>query len=247
MKNITLQQKVKHHLSEFALLSFLLLPAYFVLSMNEKNKEAEQTESQQQEVVSESGFELKPSQAEYSAPVAPVLKPIEAQTQQETIPQNKKITYMIRYHNNEPVKLDNDFNCLAVNAYFESRNQTDEGMTWIMWTVRNRVGRYHNKDICDAVLNAQKDEATGRFIKNTAHYSWVADGVQDLTIGTTKKDLEKWEKAKQLAALVLTSMPEEDPTKGATHYHKIGTKAWWISKMEKKLGVVDKHIFYRGW
>jgi spore germination cell wall hydrolase CwlJ-like protein len=147
---------------------------------------------------------------------------------------------------NQVITMDKPENCLAVNAYFEARNQSDIGVEWTMWTVRNRVGRYHNETICDAVLNAKAD-AEGRLLKDKSHYSWTTDNKQELILGKTPEDMKSWKQSYKIAAAVMFKDKRYDPTHGATHYVKVGTKADWIKSMDKKVAQLDDHVFYKGW
>jgi spore germination cell wall hydrolase CwlJ-like protein len=147
---------------------------------------------------------------------------------------------------NQVISMDKPENCLAVNAYFEARNQSDIGAEWTMWTVRNRVGRYHNETVCDAVLNAKAD-VEGRLLKDKSHYSWTTDNKQELILGKTNEDMKRWNQSYKIAVSVMSKDKGYDPTHGATHYVKVGTKADWIKNMDKKVARLDDHIFYQGW
>lgn len=172
-----------------------------------------------------------------------VQKPVK--TAQNSFP---SIIPTIDVKGHRPVRMNGDASCLSVNSYFENRSRSDATLEHTMWTVRNRVGRYYNQTVCDAVLNAIYDEKGVTPLKETAHYSWVADGKQMIKIGYTQADMQRWERSLVIAKKVATANASADPTGGATHYHLIGTKPWWTaSKDMKHLYDFDGNSYYRGW
>ncbi|MCH9743269.1 MAG: cell wall hydrolase [Proteobacteria bacterium] len=154
--------------------------------------------------------------------------------------------------------MNSDANCQAVNAYFENRSLSDSSLTLTMWTVRNRVGRYHNQSVCDAVLNALYDDK-GNVIKDTAHYSWVADGKQHKIISSNQKDMARFNAALSIAKNVSKLPSSADPTKGATHYYAVWSQdasgkkiktptPWWVNSKDMQfLFEFEGNRYYRGW
>ena len=130
--------------------------------------------------------------------------------------------------------------CLALNIYFEARNQSFEGQVAVSQVVFNRVAdhRYPN-DVCDVVYQAERNKQ-GKVIRNRCQFSWYCDGKND-----TPKDIDAFRWASVVARTILDlgdMMP--DYVNGATHYHTLNVKPGWkISK--EKTAVIGNHIFFR--
>lgn len=139
------------------------------------------------------------------------------------------------------ISLTNSVDCLTANIFFEARDQSTLGMEWVAWTVKNRVGRYGNKTICDVITNSQK--VKDKIVLNQCHYSWYCDQKQHYVVG--KQDKPFWDKAANVAKKVIKS--KQDITQGATHYHTFAVSPWWLPYDMKLIKQIDSHLFYRGW
>ena len=120
--------------------------------------------------------------------------------------------------------------CLAVNAYHESRSQSDIANMFVIGSVLNRVKdkRYPN-DICEVVF--QKSQ-----------YSWTSDGLSDKILNSKQyKRLYKLVEKFILNREVMISLSQ-----GVDHYHTTSIKPYWIdsAKMEY-VTTVDDHMFYK--
>lgn len=116
--------------------------------------------------------------------------------------------------------------CLALNIYYEARNQSLEGQLAVGYVTINRVKhkRFPN-NVCDVV-------------KQYKQFSWFWDKLPD-----TPREKLAWEDAKRHALYVL-SHPHDNVTHGATHYHTHHVKPYWASKMTI-VTVIGDHIFYK--
>ena len=121
-----------------------------------------------------------------------------------------------------------DINCLAVNMYFEARNQGDDGMAAVANVTINRVEdhRFPNK-VCSVVY--QKNEIGCQF-------SWVC---AEEKYGIYNKGMYK--KSKEIAWKVLTNQLP-DNTGGSLFYHAVYVNPKWPFKKVTQIG---EHIFYR--
>ena len=135
--------------------------------------------------------------------------------------------------------------CLNVNAYFEARDQSVEGIKTQMEATLNRVGKFGNKTVCDAVTNANR-LANGNLVKNKCHFSWYCDGKPNKLIGLTKQDFEKWQLIKKLGKEV-TIKHAKGKTSSYDHYCtlKVEKKTSWVKFMKHETRtVVGDHVFW---
>src|SRR6056300_189428 len=84
--------------------------------------------------------------------------------------------------------------CLALNIYFEARNQSFDGKVSVSHVVLNRVkdNRYPNT-ICGVIYQSYKT-SSGFPIRYKCQFSWYCDGKSDVP-----KENDAWIKAKQVA------------------------------------------------
>ena len=72
--------------------------------------------------------------------------------------------------------LSNEINCLALNLYFEARDQDKEGQIAVGLVTINRVlSKHYPNSICDVVWQQNKNKK-GNLI---AQFSWTLDGMHD--------------------------------------------------------------------
>lgn len=115
--------------------------------------------------------------------------------------------------------------CLAMNVYWEARNQSLAGQVAVAQVTMERVksSKYPN-DVCSVVH--QQDQ-----------FSWYWDGESDVP-----KEEKAWEVAQIVAQGVLAGSGHGD-LKGVTHYHALYVKPYWAKYMTAILEIED-HIFY---
>mgnify|MGYP003647002228 FL=1 len=130
--------------------------------------------------------------------------------------------------------------CLALNIYFEARNQSFEGQVAVSQVVFNRVADHRYPDnVCDVVYQAERNNQ-GKVIRNRCQFSWFCDGKSDIP-----KDRDAFRWASVVARTILDlgdTMP--DYVNGATHYHTTAINPKWkISK--EQTAVIEDHVFFR--
>jgi len=130
--------------------------------------------------------------------------------------------------------------CLALNIYFEARNQSFEGQVAVAQVVFNRVADHRYPDnVCDVIYQAERNKQR-KVIRNRCQFSWYCDGKSDVP-----KDIDAYRWANVVARTILDigdMMP--DYVNGATHYHTIDVNPnWKIAK--QKTAIIDNHIFFQ--
>lgn len=116
---------------------------------------------------------------------------------------------------------------LALNIYFEARNQPVKGQYAVAHVTLNRAAQ-DNKSIKEVVLEP-------------GQFSWVKNKHRNMRaskIYVGEKDA--FGKAVQIA---LSAYVTPDPTNGATHYHASYVRPKWASKLKRKTKI-GQHIFY---
>ena len=136
--------------------------------------------------------------------------------------------------------------CLALNAYFEARNQSDAGMIAVSHVVLNRVAsdRFPNT-VCEVVRQARLSRwhlSQGRQVplRNQCQFSWYCDGLSD-----TPKERAAWEHAQMVSrqAYVVHSVGF-DITDGSLWYHSKNVSPNWRKDFRYVMHV-DDHLFYQ--
>lgn len=116
--------------------------------------------------------------------------------------------------------------CLALNVYWEARNQSVAGQVAVAQVTMNRVNSPdYPDDVCDVVYQHRQ-------------FSWYWDGKPD-------KPLEPhaWESALDVAGAVLDGATHKDLV-GVTHYHAIYIQPYWADRLNRVVQIED-HVFYR--
>ena len=129
--------------------------------------------------------------------------------------------------------------CMALNVYYEARNQPIEGQMAVTYTILNRVvdSRFPDK-ICDVVQQGKHSRITGKPLRHKCQFSWYCDGRTD-----TPKDLDAYRWAEIIVRHVWEQR-HNDLTDGSTHYHSIDVKPDW-AKSKTFLARIGDHLFYR--
>lgn len=117
--------------------------------------------------------------------------------------------------------------CMALNIYFEARDQTATAAVAVGFVVLNRIAskRFPNT-ICKVVWQYKQ-------------FSWTLDGKSD-----RPREKQAWKTAQMLADLVMSG-DYSDPTGGALFYHADYAKPYWMNVKMKVTVTLGAHIFYR--
>tara|TARA_R100001594_G_C4012625_1_gene257336 strand:+ start:307 stop:771 length:465 start_codon:yes stop_codon:yes gene_type:complete len=132
-----------------------------------------------------------------------------------------------------------DIECLALNIYHESRNESKLSWYAVSQTVFNRVESKHFPDsICKVIYQGVHK---GNYpVLNRCQFSWYCDGRNDDPV-----DRHAIQEARELAAWMLTAkdyLPQL--IHGSLFYHAQYVSPAW-SKTKKRILQVDSHIFYK--
>lgn len=115
--------------------------------------------------------------------------------------------------------------CLALNIYFEARDQDIDGQLMVAEVTMNRVASPDFPDtVCDVVWQP-------------GAFSWTHDGKSD-----TPRDVQAFAESVLLANDVLHNRSILLDTK-ATFYHEKSVRPYWVDSVTQ-IGMVGDHIFY---
>ena len=131
--------------------------------------------------------------------------------------------------------------CLALNLYFEARDQPVVGQLAVGFSTMNRVADERYPDsVCGVVKQAQYSAWDSKNpIRHRCQYSWFCDGKSDEP-QNSKAMLE----ATILAANIFYGRVT-DISDGATHYHATWIDAPYWTEQMTTVFTIDDHIFYR--
>ena len=130
--------------------------------------------------------------------------------------------------------------CLALNIYFEARNQSTLGQIAVAMVVLNRVkDAYWPDTICGVVK--QGSYTTGYIKKNRCQFSWYCDGLSD-----RPKNSILWSHSNDVAVLTYKLwLDGDDLVDGATNYHSDNASPVWTNdKGMSYITRIDNHTFY---
>tara|TARA_R110002167_G_scaffold248516_1_gene454579 strand:+ start:544 stop:957 length:414 start_codon:yes stop_codon:yes gene_type:complete len=130
--------------------------------------------------------------------------------------------------------------CLALNLYYEARDQPVVGQLAVGFSTMNRVKDERYPDtVCEVVKQAKYHAwDMENPIRHKCQYSWFCDGMSD--VPTNDKAMLE---ATILAANIFYGRVT-DISNGATHYHATYVNPYWADHMTV-LFSIDDHIFYR--
>lgn len=131
-------------------------------------------------------------------------------------------------------------NCVALNIYYEARNQTTLGQIAVSQVVFNRAKEeYWPDNICDVVK--QGSYSTGTVSKHRCQFSWYCDGLSD-----RPKDQAIWQDALHIARYSYFAWSYGyDITEGATNYHSTKVNPEWRNDRGMTyVKTVHDHHFY---
>ena len=125
--------------------------------------------------------------------------------------------------------------CLALNVYFEARNDSMVGQYAVAQVVMNRVqsSKFPN-DVCSVVKQSRND--------GTCQFSWYCDGKSD-----QPKNERVYNRLVSFSRHILSNIintKQIDITDGALFYHANYVSPSW-SKTKQKTTEIGVHVFYR--
>ncbi len=129
--------------------------------------------------------------------------------------------------------LNSEFQCLALNVYWEARSESSLGQFAVAAVTLNRVA--HKRfpgSICEVVQQGGAER------RHRCQFSWWCDGKSDDPTNDAA-----WQAAKSIAYTALFFDPP-DPTDGALWYHADYVDPHWRSAMSHT-ATIGRHIYYR--
>jgi len=145
-------------------------------------------------------------------------------------------------HQKRGVDTPKNRQCLAINTYYEARNQSKAGRLATMQVVINRVYSHKFPDtICDVVTQCPTyTNWLGNEwpVRDQCQFSWYCDGLSDIPV-----DAETFFELEELIEVFL-STDMIDITDGALYYHADYVLPVW-SQDYIVTAVIDNHLFYR--
>jgi spore germination cell wall hydrolase CwlJ-like protein len=131
--------------------------------------------------------------------------------------------------------------CLALNLYFEARDQPVVGQLAVGFSTMNRVADERYPDtVCEVVKQAKYNAwDMENPIRHRCQYSWFCDGMSD-----EPKNSKAMLEATILAANIFYGRVT-DISDGATHYHASWINAPYWTEQMTTVFTIDDHIFYR--
>lgn len=133
-----------------------------------------------------------------------------------------------------------EMECLWKNAYFESRNQSDAGITAVTHVVLNRIQSDNYPDTVCEVTQQAKLNSLGQIIRNKCQFSWYCDGLSD----RPREEKAYAHIKKVVNAAKRMYLDEYDLSYGSTHYHAKTVEPYWADSFEYVMQI-DDHLFYR--
>ena len=129
--------------------------------------------------------------------------------------------------------------CLAQNAYFEARSQSQLGQYAVTHVVLNRVrSKDFPNNVCSVIKQGQR--RNGVMVKHKCQFSWYCDGKADVI-----NDKKAWNESLSLVMnAYMVYYLGFDASIGATFYHANYVRPHW-SKVFVKVVQIDDHIFYK--
>ena len=119
---------------------------------------------------------------------------------------------------------ENEMECLSLNAYFESKGESDKGMLAVIHTTLNRVkDKRFPKTVCGVVY--QKSQ-----------YSWTK-------YNPKVKEQEQYARAERLAKEVIAGK-HKDSTYGALYFVHVKINRNWLEKLTYTC-TIGNHKFFK--
>ena len=139
--------------------------------------------------------------------------------------------------------------CLALNAYWEARNQDYNGMIAVNQVVMNRVASDIYPDTpCDVIFQGPhrkswRDETVLYPVRDRCQFSWYCDGKSDEVSKEDQEEREAWFRAVKSSWEVLDGT-FDDLVDGALWYHADYVDPDW-NKNKEITSIIGNHIFYK--
>lgn len=134
-----------------------------------------------------------------------------------------------------------ELECLALNIYFEARNQSIDSQIAVSMVVLNRTkDSFWPDTVCDVVKQGSYSDGTVK--RNRCQFAWYCDGLSDKPY-----EQEVWKLVNNVAAsshyLWVTG---NDITNGSTNYHAKYVTPIWVNDYNMfYTTTVGDHLFYR--
>ncbi len=132
---------------------------------------------------------------------------------------------------------DDEEHCMALNVYWEARDQDVKGKLAIGLVAMQRVmSKHYPNNVCDVVWQKNRDRRTKQPV---AQFSWTLDGKSDIP-----KNKQAWEEAQLVASTFASGAVIEDFTKGSYLYHADYVSPYWKTSytLQTQIG---SHLFYK--
>ena len=160
------------------------------------------------------------------------------ETEHKSILQSNIQTKLIVREYKSLTLTEKERNCLALNVYFEARNQDTPGQIAVAFvTINRKLNKYFKNDVCEIVKQGYKKD------RKSCAFSWYCDGVSD-----RPRDNSAWKMANRVANWTIENYYTqlEYYTDKPTHYHADYIKKPWWTKDMKRVAKIGNHIFYAG-
>jgi spore germination cell wall hydrolase CwlJ-like protein len=126
-----------------------------------------------------------------------------------------------------------ELDCLALNIYFEARNETLEGKRAVGHVVMNRVqDEAFPGSVCQVIQDG------GEAVRGGCQFSWWCDGRSDRPLENLA-----WRESREIAWDVMRGV-SRDPTYGALWYHADYVSPEWSAALARSRHI-GRHIFYQ--
>ena len=131
--------------------------------------------------------------------------------------------------------LEEELECLIQNIYFEAPTRNEYGKIGVAQATLNRVDSpdFPNT-LCGMVHQGPRAGKNPRLYQ----FSWHCDGKADRI-----RSRSMYEESKRIALHVFFHS-KGNFTQGATHYHAVYVKPWWVQGLTRTIQL-GGHIFYR--
>lgn len=137
-----------------------------------------------------------------------------------------------RWRPDGDANIDREFECLALNIYWEARSESMIGKRAVAHVTLNRARHPRfPRSICDVVFEGQ---GRGQY---QCQFSWACDGRSDRPTHAAA-----WREARNVAHTVLFQT-SADPTGGALWYHATYVSPDWADRRHR-IARIGQHVFY---
>ncbi|SMF70607.1 Cell Wall Hydrolase [Tistlia consotensis] len=132
-----------------------------------------------------------------------------------------------------PLRIDPaEFECLALNVYFEAGGESRSGQLAVAWVTLNRLAdERFPKTVCDVVRQGGEQ-------RNRCQFHWWCDGLPDVPLNP-----QRWADSEQAARDALSGL-RPDPTGGALYFHNATVRPSWTRRLTTTARI-GNHTFYR--